>query len=111
MLFWSDLAGPGAEGFGQGFLDRPTGPESGPQGAEFDAVDFGGLGERHPLAAHAHEPARPAVPGLCFGGCPAAVVGLIGAVVVQAMDGVTGGRAKPHVGEEVSERGSPALAD
>ncbi len=48
---------------------------------------------------------------LDFSSRPAAISGLVIAVVVDAINGMISGRSRPHVGEKIFERIRPSLAD
>jgi len=53
----------------------------------------------------------PLVSRLYVSGCPSDVTGFVVPVIVNTINAVDGGRARPNIGQERCERGAPSFAD
>jgi hypothetical protein len=82
-------------------------PERTPVDAEFSRP----LSKCHRPSVQGQQSVTCAVVELCLAGGPPTVSGLVVSVIVDAVDAVLRGGTRPHVGQEVLEVVTPALAD
>ena len=103
---WGPTTRAGQEG-GQGGVKCLTAPlHSRVKGLVVNPRDPGGLCQREALAVQLNPYGVASVAGLLRPGCPAAVAGGIGAVIVNALQSAAR-RLRPHVAEERREARAP----
>lgn len=94
----------------QNAVNEPSLIYSGEQSGGVDPTAFAPLGERQRLAVVGQTKIRSNVSSLLNLRSPSAVLGSVGAVVVDAVEAVSRSWTRSHVGVEVLE-GPPSLAD